>query len=226
MPKCRNCGEKFQVKVFLQKYCRGSDSCLEAETSYALAQVSKQNQQALKKAEQKAKQQDKEWQQRKKKLKRELETVSQARKRVQDNLNKLVHWLDSGLPCVSCDNPKPSEAGHYFTVGAHSEIALHLHNIHMQCHQCNNHNGGNEREYYLRIGQRYGADYQEYLHYRIRREYQHLRLSKEDFWEAGKIVNRLLREVKKISPPDTLAKRLEWRDKLNSEIGIYLTQYL
>lgn len=60
---------------------------------------------------------------------------------------KLANRLDSGLPCICCDEPRGKAqfcGGHAKSAGAHPELALDLRNIHGQRNvYCNQNKSGN-----------------------------------------------------------------------------------
>lgn len=62
---------------------------------------------------------------------------SHQEKLTQEACNKLVRLLDHGKPCISCDEYRPLEAGHFRSVGSCPELRYCLLQIHGQCRACN-----------------------------------------------------------------------------------------
>lgn len=88
--------------------------------------------------------------------------VSFWKEKAQKVFNQYIRWRDSGLGCISCDKDKywsgQWHAGHYKTVGAHSELRFNEHNCHKQCSQCNNYLSGNLNNYRKELIKRIGLE--------------------------------------------------------------------
>jgi hypothetical protein len=79
------------------------------------------------------------------------------------SINKLAKLIDENKPCISCGSYEPLEAGHYKSVGAFANMQWYIHNIHGQCHYCNQHLSGNSKAYRIGLERRYGTDYVEMI---------------------------------------------------------------
>lgn len=85
----------------------------------------------------------------------------------------LANLLDSGLPCICCDEPRGNVqfcGGHMKTAGGHPELALDLRNIHGQRNRyCNQEKSGNiegdkhSKGYRQGIVDRYGQAHLDWL---------------------------------------------------------------
>ena len=90
----------------------------------------------------------------KKRLK-ELMTVRQHMKVIQEKIfNPYIRERDKGRPCMSCQRfipeGKKRNAGHFLSVGARPEIRFSPINVWLQCESCNsptNGKSGNQAEY-------------------------------------------------------------------------------
>lgn len=67
----------------------------------------------------------------------------------QSAFNAFIRQRDAKLPCISCQRHHQGQyhAGHYKTVGAHSQLRFNEDNCHKQCSVCNNHRSGNIEQY-------------------------------------------------------------------------------
>ena len=83
----------------------------------------------------------------------------------QAKINKLVRERDEGMPCISCGEYKPLEAGHYIAVSKSTKLRYDLRNIHGQCRACNGHPlYGNLVNYRKGLISRCGLESVEWLH--------------------------------------------------------------
>jgi hypothetical protein len=125
--KCKNCGHKFQVVQFNQKFCFNPE-CLSVWVHS---------------------ERQKEWKKRKAKLKKELLTVQDWIKIAQQTFNKWINARDYGLPCISCQKPITGRvnASHYFNANNHWNVRFDPENVHSSCVQCNQFLSGNLNEY-------------------------------------------------------------------------------
>ena len=62
------------------------------------------------------------------------------------------------MPCISCGEMKPLQAGHYWSVGARPEMRFNEANIHGQCSRCNVDLAGNRDAFRAGIVERYGSE--------------------------------------------------------------------
>ena len=76
----------------------------------------------------------------------------------QSAVNAYVRARDEGMPCISCGEMKPLQAGHYWSVGARPEMRFNEANIHGQCHRCNIDLAGNREAFRAGIVDRLGSE--------------------------------------------------------------------
>lgn len=208
--KCLECGEKFVSKnVSTEKVC----SKYECRVEYALKiveknKVSKEKLEKRKRAEEKKKLRD---------------NITNWKNELQVEINKIVRLIDYQLPCLAKNiYANQIHAGHIFSRGSNPTIRYNLHNIHRQSAQSNHfqNDDGLLREGLVK---EYGQDYMNFIS-ELRRteklpykafEYQEFTL------KAKKIVLKLKKENKKYS----LNKRIELRNQINLELGIYQEEF-
>ena len=51
--------------------------------------------------------------------------------------NEYIRLRDSGEPCISCGNPKPLQAGHYFPIQGYDGLRFNELNVNGECAGCN-----------------------------------------------------------------------------------------
>lgn len=200
MPRCKNCGEKFTPRFSsLEKFCK-EEKCNEAAIQYAI--------------ENKKRLDAKKERKRIKEEKRKLLTLSDHKKKFQTLINEIARLIDENQSCISCQNQANKyDAGHRFTVKAWGNIRFNLHNIHKQCVNCNQYNGGQETQYDEGLIQRYGQDYKDNVH-GLKVKYKDLKLTIPEIEAARK---------KALSVRHGLKNGIEIsRDLANKMIGIYL----
>lgn len=76
----------------------------------------------------------------------------------QSAVNAYVRARDEGMPCISCGEMRPLQAGHYWSVGARPELRFNEANIHGQCSRCNVDLAGNRDAFRAGIVERYGSE--------------------------------------------------------------------
>ena len=77
----------------------------------------------------------------------------------QSAVNAYVRARDEGMPCISCGEMKPLQAGHYWSVGARPEMRFNEANIHGQCSRCNVDLAGNRDAFRAGIVDRLGSEF-------------------------------------------------------------------
>lgn len=69
-------------------------------------------------------------------------------KKLQQEFNKFIRIRDMNDPCISCGKHRAAyHAGHYLSIGGHSELRFEELNVHKQCVACNMHLSGNLLNY-------------------------------------------------------------------------------
>ena len=76
----------------------------------------------------------------------------------QSAVNAYVRARDEGMPCISCGEMRPLQAGHYWSVGARPELRFNEANIHGQCSRCNVDLAGNREAFRAGIVDRLGSE--------------------------------------------------------------------
>lgn len=124
-------------------------------------------------------------------------SVPWLRKKAQEIFNAFIRNRDAGLPCISCGNPNPNQAGHYYSAGHYPGLALDEDNVHRQCLQCNYHQHGNLIKYRNGLLKRIGFERLEGLDMRAdrlkRNGYKHDRFTLIDIIE--KYRNKLKEQI-------------------------------
>ena len=95
--------------------------------------------------------------------------------------NKYIRERDKNSRCISCDNGKPEQAGHYFSAGHHQALRFNEMNCWGQCLRCNHFLRGNLINYRLglliRIGEAKLTELENLAAYYKRTGFKHDRLS-------------------------------------------------
>jgi len=111
------------------------------------------------------------------------------------SINKLVKLIDENKPCISCGSYEPLEAGHFKSVGAFINMQWYIHNIHGQCHYCNQHLSGNQKAYRIGLERRYGTDYVEMIE-SFNANNKVLKLTQKQISEMTKKINLWKKTIK------------------------------
>lgn len=64
-------------------------------------------------------------------------SISQLLKKAQLVFNAYIRNRDQSLPCISCGQVKPLQAGHYYAISTHSGLRFDEDNVHGECAGCN-----------------------------------------------------------------------------------------
>ena len=144
LKKCKQCGDDFEPFQTMQKVC--GPVCA---ISYAKEQerIKKEKQDRAEIRE----------------MKKRLKTKRDYLKDAQKEFNwYIANVRDKNAPCISCGTTKPDIqycAGHYKTVGAHSELRFNEDNVHRQCNRnCNMGLSGNIQGYRPALIEKIGLD--------------------------------------------------------------------
>lgn len=210
MAKCKHCKEKFTPKYSsLEKYCSKEDCRIQ----YSLDVV-----RTRKKAEEKAKHKD--WMVEKKKLRSATTNWKNA---LQDEINKIVRLIDKGLPCLALERmANKYDAGHIFSRGSNSTIRFNLHNIHRQSAQSNHYQSD---DVILREGvvREYGQDYMDFIS--ALRQTPELKYKDFEYEAFTKEAKKIVLSLAKLDLTYSLNNRIEMRNKINIQLGIYENTY-
>ena len=156
---------------------------------------------------------------RKEQLKEELKTISDYKKILQTEINKLVRIIDYGCKCIATGLNGKMSAGHFHSVGSNETLRYNLHNIHRQSFHSNSARAGDHVRYSNGLINEYGKDYYNYVMFDLQ-TIDIIKLKIYEIKEATKIVRKIIKEMPE-SAVYTKAERIELRTKYNLEIGIY-----
>jgi len=211
MPKCKECGEKYEQYEFNNKWCKKVD----CQTAKAMDYLDRKK----KKQKQKQKQ---DWKQEKEKL-RPFTHSKENKAHLQSEINKLSKLIDKKfeyVTCIDCGKLLDNiDAGHYIAVGANATLRYNLNNIHSQNRGCNRNErqGSRSTGYYKGLVERYGMEYAEMVDIELQNKYKYLGLKEQEIYDKLKVVRNLVKTF------DTykFANSLKAREMLNKLIGIY-----
>ena len=152
LKRCKVCKQQFRPTRPMQPTCHK----YECQVSYA-QQVADKARKKREKVERAADRQKRE----------KLKTVTDHANDTQRIVNKYIRLRDlkEGRGCISCGTKTAMQwhAGHYRNVKTHKSIRFDHRNIHLQCSQCNDWEGGNKIEYRKGLLERVGVDVVEWL---------------------------------------------------------------
>ena len=202
MPKCKICDEPFVKTRPIQPTCLSS-TCMYA---YAIAYANKRIERK-KKAETKV-------------LK---EKTTNWKNKLQTKVQEIARLIDKGQPCLSKKTTNCRfNGGHVFAKGREKQMRFSLHNIHRQSAQSNKweNDDANFRKGIIdEYGQRY-FDFIESLKQTPQPHYKEIEYM-EFYQRACNVANYL----RKLNKEYTLQERIELRNDINIEIGIYEEKY-
>lgn len=206
--RCKHCKEKFEVKKFNQKFCKGNTDCLTAEAMFLLNQKKKAD--------------EKKW----RKEKKEKLPILYPRKYknlLQSQINLLARKIDGyfGYLCIDCGKPygKQTDAAHLHNSQGNENIRYNLHNLHSAKSDCNRWSSEHKVGYRKGIIERYGEEYLNYIDIELPKIYAYLGLNEVEVYEALAKVRKCIREFDKHIEQFNNGK--EARDYFNKKIGIY-----
>ena len=202
--KCKNCFKVFEKQRPLQ-YCCSMLCAIE-------------HQKTLKKKNDLS-----DWKKRKENMKESLQTLSDLKKILQTEINRLIRMIDYGQLCISSQRvPLKANAGHYFSVGAHPSLRYNLLNIFLQSEHDNSFLSGNLLEYRENVKVYFGKKFLKELE-ELPLLYKSLNLTKEEVKEAIKATREVIKLHLENYPNVKLGhdKRIELRKHYNELIGIY-----
>jgi hypothetical protein len=77
---------------------------------------------------------------------------------------RLRDFKENGLRCVTCSSTTGKrDGGHFLPTSGYSAIRYNTNQIHQQCVNCNQYNGGRPKEYRVFMIKKYGLEYVENL---------------------------------------------------------------
>lgn len=160
----------------------------------------------------------------KKKMKIDIMSDDKYRSSVlQPVINEIARLIDFGQPCIATENYGKENGGHYISVGANRTICLNLHNIHIQSFESNHWKSGDTLKYQGGIRKVYGEDYLAFMD--GLQKHPPIQLRKHQMiyiYENACKIRLKLRKNEKLRSP---LERIELRNQINIELGIYQEQY-
>lgn len=199
--KCKFCRKEFKPFKPLQYLC---------STECALA-LARQN--GLKKME-------KETKAKRKELREKTKTLSDYKRELQTEINKIVRALDYGQDCISSGRmfKENDQAGHFYSTGAHPCLRFNLWNIHSQSVSDNMYKSGNFGGFRDGLIIRYGEEIANWISC-LPIEYKDLKLTKIEVIAATAKARILAKQIEKRKR--TTEELIQLRKQLNKSIGIY-----
>lgn len=143
-------------------------------------------------------------------------------KRLQDAVNGIVRTIDKGLTCLARNQRGQMHAGHVYARGGNSTIKFNLHNIHRQCAQSNHHQNDDGK---LREGviNEYGQDYMDFIS--ALRRTPALTFNNSEYRDLTNKARKILKDLKEKDRIYSKSERVEMRNRINVELGIYDTEF-
>lgn len=161
----------------------------------------------------------------KKKKKEERKELREAKalikdwsKELQDVVNKIVRYIDNCLPCLARNQRGQMHAGHVYARGGNQTIKYNLHNIHRQCAQSNHFQNDDGK---LREGviNEYGQAYIDFIS-ELRRT-PAMNYNNIEYRELTYKAKSIYKELSKKERVFSKSERIEMRNRINLELGIY-----
>ncbi|QQV91425.1 NinG/ Rap DNA junction specific endonuclease [Tenacibaculum phage Gundel_1] len=141
-------------------------------------------------------------------------------KYVQPLINKIARYIDHGNPCTPTGNYEGKMAGgHYTSVGANRTICLNLHNIFIQSFASNSWKGGDDKKYRAALERIFGLKYLEFVE--GLNSHRSIQLRKPQLIEIKEKAEKIALHLKKNLQVLSSEQRIEVRNTINVELGIY-----
>ncbi len=146
-----------------------------------------------------------------------------AKKTLQELVNKIVRLIDRGHNCITSNKAYGSytvHAGHFYSVGAYPSLRYNLLNIYAQADYENTYNSGNGVIYSIRLKDVFGEEIKAEIDGLIQK-YPTLKLSNMEAWEACKRARNIIKGLESVETIFTNEMRITMRKRLNESLGIY-----
>lgn len=139
-------------------------------------------------------------------------------KLLQTEINAIARTIDAGLTCLATNRRGQMHGGHVYARGGNQTIRYNLHNIHRQCAQSNHFQNDDGK---LREGltNEYGQKYMEFVS--KLRQTPTIKYSNVEYRDLTTKARGILRELKKKDKVYSKSERIELRNRVNLELGIY-----
>ena len=161
----------------------------------------------------------------KKEIKEKHKTHSDHENELQPIINEITSLIDKGMDCICCNakitSTNKANAGHRFAVGGNNSLRFNVHNVHRNGVCCNKWRNGNPDGYDEGLIRVYGKTYYEYVKFGLKTLYPLVKLTPTELMAARAKAMKIRNELKKLDKVYTPDERIELRDRVNKEIGIY-----
>jgi hypothetical protein len=210
LPKCNECNEAFTPynNNSLQKFCMQKQKCITAHIEH-------QKEEEIKKAE-------------REKHRHKAETMSKDQFRavkIQPLINLLARIIDKDQPCIATGNHEGKMAGgHRHSVNDSRNISLNLHNIHVQSYHSNDKKAGDHVKYRAGLIKIYGRAYANFIDEELMQCPGKL-WNKDELVELRPMLKKIVNYYKGLNKVYSSSERIELRNKLNVELGMYPEEY-
>ena len=154
MKKCKNkeCGVEFEPVTRFQKYCY---KCVLSRAKFKSYKDTTKREKV-----------------RKNEIKAQLKTISDYKKELQIEINKIARLIDHDQVCISCQKtPKKKNGCHFHSVGSRPALRFNLLNIYLGCEKCNSELGGNVHGYIDGLILTFDKEFYEYLKFELPKMY-------------------------------------------------------
>lgn len=140
------------------------------------------------------------------------------KKLLQDDIQEIARLIDFGLTCLARGLGGQIHGGHIWSKGAHSNIKLNIHNVHRQCSHSNH---WQNDDALLREGLKneYGESYYDFVE--ALKATPIMKYSNDQYAEFRKKARGIIRRLKKDLRIRSVSERIELRNSINLELGIY-----
>lgn len=200
--KCKFCGEKYTPKYLSTEPCSNYECRLKL-LEVKKVKIDKKVTAIRKKAQKEAK-----------------NAFVDYKKKLQSKVQEIVRLIDYRQVCLARKYiPKQAHAGHLFSRQSAPNMSLNLHGMFLQSAQSNHFQN---EDGLLKDGlkETFGNEYYDFIN--SLHATPTLKLDYEPLYRnACKIANRLKKEQKKL----TTEERIEQRNQINIELGIYPVEY-
>lgn len=161
------------------------------------------------------------WNKRRESIKTKLETKSDLEKKLQKEINLIVRLIDKGHKCISSGRELGNsyDAGHLYTTQAQPTIRFNLFNIFAQSVHDNQYKSGNELEYFLRVGELFGKEFQDFVV--SLKQIDALHLSKDELRDKINVARSIVKWLKLQDRMFTKEERIFMRSEFNRKLDIY-----
>lgn len=166
----------------------------------------------------------------KREIKEKHKTHSDYENELQPIINEITALIDKSENCICCGakitDTNRANAGHRFSVGSNNSLRFNTHNIHRNGVCCNKWKNGNPDGYDEGLIRVYGKEYYEYVKFELKPLYKEVKLTIPELMAARAVAMKIRNRLKKENKVYTPKERIELRDSINKQIGIYLQGFL